>query len=103
MQDKCELIENGLVRFCFECERFPCIHLKRLDRRHRTKYHMSMIENLIYIKEYGIDKFLEEQDKKWNCPECNDVICCHNGLCLNCSIDILLLTKDIDGMNNNQL
>ena len=30
-------------------EGFPCWRLKQLDRRYRTKYHMSMLENLAAI------------------------------------------------------
>ena len=51
MGDSCELLAKGSVRFCFLCEQYPCKRLKGLDKRYRTKYHMSMIENLNYIKE----------------------------------------------------
>jgi hypothetical protein len=50
---QCELLRNGLVRFCYECTDFPCRSLKILDKRYRTFYHMSMIENLEYMKRYG--------------------------------------------------
>lgn len=90
MANKCELVGKGKLRFCYECEEFPCERLKSLDKRYRTKYHMSMIKNLEFIRKYGMDKFLNEEEKKWKCPECGDVICCHNGLCLNCSIDTLI-------------
>jgi len=89
MGNKCDLLGQGLVRYCFECESFPCQRLKSLDKRYRTKYHLSMIENLKNIKEYGIAKFLEGEETKWRCPDCGSVICCHNGLCLNCSFDKL--------------
>ena len=52
-----------------------------------------MIENLIFIKDYGIEKFMEKEEAKWRCPECGGVICCHNGLCLNCSLDKLRENK----------
>lgn len=93
MKNHCDLLGNGLVRFCHECKDFPCSRLKALDNRYRTKYHMSMLENLQYIKEYGMDKFLEKEEEKWSCPECGDVICCHNGLCLKCNLDKLRLSK----------
>ena len=89
MKHHCELIGNGLVRFCYECQKFPCRRLKSLDKRYRTKYHMSMIENLLFIKEHGIKKFLEKEAAKWNCSDCGGVICCHIGLCLNCNLDTL--------------
>lgn len=89
MQDKCELLKNGEVRFCFECESFPCKRLKSLDKRYRTKYHLSMIDNLRFIQEKGMEAFLEKEKNKWSCPTCGNLICCHNGLCLNCNLDIL--------------
>ena len=93
MGSKCELLGKGEVRFCSECESFPCKRLKALDNRYRTKYHMSMIENLQFIKENGMDEFLENENIKWQCPVCGEVICCHNGLCLNCNLDKLLQNK----------
>jgi len=93
MGDTCELLGKGKVRFCHECEEFPCKRLKTLDKRYRTKYHLSMIENLEFIKEKGMDRFLEKEEKRWRCPSCGEVICCHNGLCLNCNLDILRRNK----------
>lgn len=93
MGDQCELLKNGTVRFCFECDSFPCQRLKSLDKRYRTKYQMSMIENLEAIREHGLQEFLINEEAKWKCPECGGVICCHNGLCLNCNLDKLLQNK----------
>ncbi|MBS7527948.1 DUF3795 domain-containing protein [Fusibacter paucivorans] len=93
MGDSCELLAKGSVRFCFECEKFPCKRLKVLDKRYRTKYHMSMIDNLEFIKANGIEAFLEKEKALWRCQECGGTICCHNGLCLNCNIDTLLSNK----------
>ena len=93
MGDRCDLLKKGLVRFCYECTGYPCNRLKSLDKRYRTKYHMSMIENLEFIKEHGTERFLEKEKVKWRCLECGGVICCHNGLCLNCNLDTLLQNK----------
>lgn len=51
--------------YCFECEKFPCERLKRMDDRYRTKYGMSEIENLKCIKECGIECFLEKEEERW--------------------------------------
>jgi hypothetical protein len=93
MAKQCNLVGKGLIRFCFECVNFPCRRLKDLDKRYSTKYHMSMIENLESIKKDGFASFLEKEAAKWRCPECGDVICCHNGLCLNCGLEKLLLNR----------
>ena len=93
MKGKCDLMGEGRVRFCYECRDFPCHRLKALDKRYRTKYHLSMIENLNFIKEHGIERFLENQAEKWRCPDCGGAICCHNGLCLKCDLDKLQRNK----------
>lgn len=90
MGDKCELLGKGKVRYCYECKVYPCKMLKNLDKRYRTKYYMSMIENLNCIKADGLDTFLDSEAIKWKCPKCGETICCHNGLCLQCNVDILL-------------
>ena len=89
MGHKCELLAKGSIRFCLECGNYPCKALKYLDKRYRTKYHMSMIENLEFIKEHGMEGFLKKEEEKWRCKECNGSICCHNGLCMNCDFDKL--------------
>ena len=85
MKKSCELLGEGKVEYCFECPDFPCRRLKALDKRYRTKYHMSMIENLTFIKEKGMVEFLKKEEKKWQCPECGGVISCHNGICYSCA------------------
>ena len=89
MKKSCDLLGKGLVRYCFECKDFPCVRLKALDKRYRTKYHMSMIDNLNNIKERGIERFWANEEEKWRCPKCGGTRCCHNGLCLNCDLDQL--------------
>jgi hypothetical protein len=75
------------------CADFPCKRLRALDKRYRSKYHMSMIENLTFIREHGTAAFLERQKEKWACGRCGHEVCCHNGLCLSCDLDILRHNK----------
>jgi len=89
LKKRCTKLAKGEVTFCFECDSFPCEHLVAIDGRYRTRYRMSMIGNLIFIKENGIEKFLEEQEKTWKCPTCDGLISCHNGLCFNCELEKL--------------
>jgi hypothetical protein len=93
MQDACHLLGEGLVRFCFECDRFPCKRLKSLNKRYQTKYQMSMLENLLMIKEKGMTYFLEKEKEKWSCSDCGSIRCCHNGLCLQCDSEKLVRKK----------
>ena len=89
LKKKCELLLAAKVRYCYECGSFPCERLEHLDKRYRTYFKMSMIDNLEYIKKNGINQFLEKEKERWTCPECGGVICCHNGICFDCSLSKL--------------
>jgi len=91
IKKRCEYI--GHLTYCYECPEFPCKTLQHLDTRYRTLFRMSMIENLNFIKENGLEKFLAKEQAKWQCPDCGGTICCHNGLCFNCSLETLQKKK----------
>jgi len=84
----CEHIKESSSGFCYECPKYPCRRLKQLDKRYRTKYHMSMLENLTLIKEEGIEVFLKKEDAKWACPECHSRLSAHRNDCLVCGAKI---------------
>ena len=80
----CEHLAASKQKLCFVCENFPCKRLKQLDKRYRTKYSMSMIENLENIREIGLDEFVAREKKRWTCPKCGGLICVHKVTCLAC-------------------
>lgn len=80
----CKLLKETKSSFCYECTKFPCTRLKQLDKRYRTRYNMSMIENLENIKKNGIKDFVKQQNIKYKCSKCNGLICIHRGYCLGC-------------------
>ena len=89
LKKRCALLLNSKVKYCYECNDFPCRELSHIDKRYRMYYRMSMLENLESIKKIGIRQFLEKEEEKWKCPECGGVICCHNGICFSCSVSKL--------------
>ena len=89
----CSLLLNGQAQYCYECKDFPCPNLLKLDKKYKTFFRMSMIENLEYIRDNGTDQFLAKEVEKCKCPNCGGVICCHNGLCFDCSLDRLRQKK----------
>lgn len=81
----CDKLKVGTAKYCFTCDLFPCGRLKHLDKRYRTKYGMSMIDNLAQIQKTGIRRFIKNELKKWACPECGELLCVHKPQCLCCS------------------
>jgi len=62
----CKILQHHKWKYCsIKCGNFPCPRLKSLDKRYRTKYGMSMIENLNNIEKNGIRAFIRQQAKKW--------------------------------------
>jgi hypothetical protein len=85
----CPNLRSGNANFCYQCADFPCHRLKKINARYRSRYHMSMIENLLFIKYYGMEAFLAWQKNRWHCPSCGGMISCHNGLCFKCDLEKL--------------
>lgn len=81
----CEELKNNDFTYCSSCSLFPCDRIRHLDKRYRTKYNMSMIENLDTINKLGIRKFVENEKMRWACSECGGTICVHTGDCYTCS------------------
>ncbi len=80
----CTKTSSGKIHYCFDCDDFPCDRLVHLDKRYRTQYSMSMIENLNAIKGRGIRHFIENEKKRWECPGCGHLLCVHKSECIYC-------------------
>jgi len=80
----CDEHEHLNFKYCFECSKFPCRKMKNLDKRYITKYNTSLISNLKFIKNYGIDEFIKTENDKWICKICGEKLCVHRDFCLTC-------------------
>ena len=81
----CEQLAKSKTKYCSDsCDTYPCTRLKQLDKRYRTKYGMSMIDNLQMIQGFGIRKFIQNEKIKWPCTKCGKLICVHRPTCLTC-------------------
>jgi len=81
----CTLHAGADIILCYDCPKFPCLKIKRLDLRYRTKYHMSMIENLESIHLLGMSTFLEKEMARWTCASCGAIVSVHRETCPHCN------------------
>lgn len=94
---RCTGINHGKVgdiEYCTECDQYPCREIKRMDSRYRKNYNMSVMENLEYIKQAGINAFSHAQYKKHSCSKCGGLISVHNRKCFNCDTVTRLVEKE---------
>jgi hypothetical protein len=80
----CTVFQKGSEQYCFKCKEFPCINLKHLDKRYRTRYNTSVIANLENIRDLGIRQFVRNEHLKWTCSQCAGTISVHTGSCRDC-------------------
>jgi len=94
--EKCTGINQtakGNAAFCFECNKYPCKQISRIDDRYRFNYKMSIKENLDNIDQGGMDKFIKEQYEKYGCKKCGGLISIHNRKCFKCNTITRLVEK----------
>jgi len=94
--EKCSGINHAAepeVVFCFKCDQYPCKEIKRMDKRYRENYGMSVIKNLEWIHEKGIESFLEDQQRKYRCSRCGGMVSIHNRKCFHCDTITRLVEK----------
>lgn len=61
------------ITWCFQCPDFPCQRLKEFVPVHVVNgisHHEHVIEDLQYMKEHGVEKWVEEQHTAGSCPQC---------------------------------
>jgi len=84
----CEYLAKTSSGFCYDCKKYPCARLIRLDKRYRLKYRMSMIENLEFIRDMGMEKFLIREEKRWTCGNCGKGLSAHRNFCIYCKTEL---------------
>ena len=81
----CEIVkcadERG-VGFCGECQDYPCEMLKEFQaqRPHRAE----LFESGDRIREIGFEKWFEETNKRYSCPECSTINSAYDLACRKC-------------------
>jgi hypothetical protein len=79
--------------FCNQCEDYPCKPwLRKLPDSHpgdaRFAYRHEVGDNLQRLKEMGVDGWLEEQKRKWQCPRCGGVVRFYHYRCSDCGYQV---------------
>ncbi|MDD4309802.1 MAG: DUF3795 domain-containing protein [Candidatus Cloacimonetes bacterium] len=71
-QANCEFVvcnKQHQTASCAFCPEFPCAMITNF-KDNEWEHHQVVLENLQRIKEIGIETWLTEQKKAWQCPSC---------------------------------
>jgi hypothetical protein len=83
----CPILKKNKVEYCYECEKFPCQNLRKMDDLYQNRYSVNMIGNLEQIKKKGVEAWLREQKVLYTCPRCGGEICVHDEECYDCGFN----------------
>ena len=72
------------VSYCYECSENPCKLIKNLEKSYNTRYGASLVANSHFVKANGLDTFMEQQKKRYTCPNCGGIISIHDSECSEC-------------------
>jgi hypothetical protein len=78
--------ERG-VAFCSECSDYPCPQLEafKLDG---YPPHLVGVCNLAVIRQEGVEAWLREQEKRWQCPRCQKRFEYYQAACPQCGQEL---------------
>lgn len=79
-----ECITEKEHQYCYECDDYPCILIKRLDKSYQKRYQESLIGNMKMIGEFGMDYYLQFELDRLKCPECDGMLNVHDKICYKC-------------------
>ena len=84
---KCRIkdcVKTKGIAYCYECRDYPCRQIENLEKSYNVRYKASLMDNSRYVKESGLENFIEQQRAKYTCPKCGGVISLHDRECSEC-------------------
>jgi hypothetical protein len=75
------------VTWCFQCPDFPCERLKSFTAVHIVdgmSHHAHVIDDLQYMRDHGIEQWVQKQEKAGRCPQCGKRLYWFTLECPNC-------------------
>ena len=84
---KCKIkdcIKGKGLSYCFECPDYPCKLIKNLEKSYNKRYQTSLMTNSEFVRQHGLERFMEQQKEKYTCSKCGGIISIHDRECSEC-------------------
>jgi hypothetical protein len=100
VKKRCDILLNHEIDFCYECKKFPCAVLEKIQETYMSKsaYSYDFILSQKEIQKNGSDFVQKKLHKEHGCEKCGEILCIHNGLCYNCDKEQLAIMKNYRNM-----
>jgi hypothetical protein len=86
---------------CAECPEMPCVRLRSF--RDDSHPHHDVVErNLLRIREIGLEKWLEEQARRWSCEHCGASVAWYQDTCKGCGRPVYDARKETEQLKGGQ-
>jgi len=72
----------GITR-CSDCPDFPCSRITDFNND-GMRHHAEVLANLRRLQEIGLEAWLEQEDKRWRCPQCQAEVDWYAKTCFRC-------------------
>ena len=79
-----DCVRDKGLSYCFECSGYPCKKIKNLEKSYNKRYQASLMENSGFVRQYGLERFMEQQKEKYTCTKCGGIISIHDRECSEC-------------------
>lgn len=80
-----DCIKNKEIEGCYQCDDFPCKFIKNFPIPVGKKVILRAIPRW---REIGTEKWVEEEEKRYHCPECNNPLFRGAKRCNECGVSV---------------
>jgi len=70
---------------CSDCKEYPCSRITDFNND-GMQHHSEVLENLQKIKAMGLDKWIEHEEERWTCPQCQNKLSWYDETCSKCGV-----------------
>ena len=84
-----DFIYSKGLSYCFECPEYPCTPIRNLEKSYNKRYQASLMENSEFVRNCGLEMFMERQKEKYTCLKCGGIISIHDRECSECQEKML--------------
>jgi hypothetical protein len=74
-------VEKG-IDFCIECAEYPCAELKEFQAH--MPHRLELWDSLVRIRKVGYEKWFQEMNAHYSCPQCNTLNSAYDIACRKC-------------------